>query len=147
MRLREWIGFGGSESRSSHWPRKDNLALVSGTDSHGWGFVAPNWTLLHLRGWRDLDRDQLAAGIERTLRTDGFGATRVVERATADPGTSEAALAFSVFLVPWRMMTGLSVDERRMWLVWIWAIAVVESTAAPSATSAARRLTASPTSS
>jgi hypothetical protein len=105
--------------------RKENLALLSGTDSHGWGYAAPNWTLLPVKGWRKLDEGQLAARIEEAVRVGGFGATRVVERATEDPGTSAAALDFSVFLVPWRMLTELSPDERRMWLVWIWGIAIV----------------------
>jgi hypothetical protein len=81
---------------------------------------------LHLEGWRHLDRDELAARIEQALRDGGFGATRVVERATADPGASAAALALSVVLVPWRMLTALSADERRMWLVWTWAIVAIE---------------------
>jgi predicted metal-dependent phosphoesterase TrpH len=104
--------------------RQYNLALLSGTDSHGWGNAAPNWTLLRLKDWRRLDRGELAARIEQELRVRGFGATRVVERATADPGTSTPALALSVILVPWRMLTALSADERRMWLVWTWGIAV-----------------------
>lgn len=106
--------------------RRYNLALLSGTDNHGWGSAAPNWTLLRIKGWRRLDRDELAARIEEHLRVGGFGATHVVERTTADPGASAPALALSVFLVPWRMLTALSADERRMWLVWTWAIAVVE---------------------
>jgi len=106
--------------------RQHNLALLSGTDSHGWGYTTPNWTLMHLKGWRHLGRDQLAARIEQTLRTGGFTATHVVERATPDPGTSSTALAFSVLTVPWRMLTELSTDERRMWFVWIAAIVAVE---------------------
>jgi hypothetical protein len=106
--------------------RQQNLALLSGTDSHGWGYTAPNWTLLRLKGWRRLDRNELAAQIERALRVGGFGATHVVERTTADPGASEAALALSVLVVPWRMLTALSAKERLMWLVWTWTIAAVE---------------------
>jgi hypothetical protein len=106
--------------------RQHGLALLSGTDSHGWGYTAPNWTLIRLEGWRHLDRDELATRIERALRVGGFGATRVLERATADPGTSPPALALSVFLVPWSMLRALSADERRMWLVWTWVIAGVE---------------------
>ena len=105
--------------------RQHNLALLSGTDSHGWGYTAPSWTLLRLKGWRRLDRNELALRIEGALRTGGFGATHVVERATVDPGSSATALAFSVVLVPWRMLTELSTDERRMWLVWTWVIAGV----------------------
>jgi hypothetical protein len=103
--------------------RQENLALLSGTDSHGWGFAAPNWTLMRIKGWRRLNRDELAARIEQTIRVGGFSSTHVVERSTADPGMSTAALACSVFVVPWRMLTALSTEERSMWLVWIWAIA------------------------
>jgi hypothetical protein len=106
--------------------RQHNLALLSGTDSHGWGFTAPNWTLLRIKGWRRLDRDELASQIARAVRIGGFGATHVVERAPADSGTSAVALALSVFVVPWHMLTELSPGERGMWLVWIWVIAVAE---------------------
>lgn len=101
---------------------RHGLALTTGSDCHGWGHAAPNWTLLRLTNWRGLDHDALAAGIERGLRDGGLGATRAVERATADPGTSPVALAFSVVGVPWRMLTTLSAGERLMWLVWTWAI-------------------------
>jgi predicted metal-dependent phosphoesterase TrpH len=106
--------------------RQYNLALLSGTDSHGWGYAVPNWTLLRIEGWRRLDRDELAVRIERAVRVGGFGATHVMERATADPGSSAAALALSVLLVPWHMLTALSSDERLMWLVWAWAIVGIE---------------------
>jgi hypothetical protein len=106
--------------------RQHDLALLSGTDSHGWGYAAPNWTLLRIEGWHRFDRDELAARIEQALTVGGFGSTRVLERATADPGASAPALALSVFMVPWRMLTALSVDERRMWLVWAWGIVVVD---------------------
>lgn len=105
--------------------RQHNLALLSGTDSHGWGHTAPNWTLLRIKGWRRLKRDELALRIQRALRVGGFGATHVVERATADPGQSVSALALSVLIVPWRMLTELSAVERWMWFVWTWMIAGV----------------------
>jgi hypothetical protein len=80
---------------------------------------------LRLKGWRRLDKDGLAAKIEGAIRARGFGATSVVERASADPGASDTALALSMFLVPWRMLTELSANEREMWLVWTWATAAV----------------------
>jgi hypothetical protein len=81
---------------------------------------------LRLNGWRRLNRDELALRIEQALRLGGFGATHVVERATADTGASAARIALSVLLVPWRMLRELSSGERRMWLVWIWVIAALE---------------------
>jgi hypothetical protein len=102
--------------------RKHNLALTSGADNHGWGYVAPNWTLLRIKNWRDLKADDLASRIEGVMREQGFSATRVVERSTVDPGASTAAVALTVLAVPWRVLTTLSAGERLMWLGWIWAI-------------------------
>jgi hypothetical protein len=102
--------------------RQHGLALTSGTDNHGWGYAAPNWTLLRLENWRDVRYDDLSVRIEQALSKNGAHATRVVERTTADPGTSSAALALSVFIVPWRMLTVLSTHERLMWLAWTWTI-------------------------
>jgi hypothetical protein len=101
---------------------RHDLALVSGTDNHGWGFVAPNWTLLHLRNWRELNDVELARSIEGAIGDQGRGATRVVERTSVDPGVSAAALALTIVTVPWGVLTTLSEDERLMWIGWIWVI-------------------------
>ena len=103
--------------------RAGDLALTSGSDNHGWGYVAPAWTLLRIEGWRGMNSDVLATSIENTLRFGGFEATRVVERRVADPGRSPTALVLSVFTVPARMLSTLTAEERGAWLVWIWAIA------------------------
>ncbi len=103
--------------------KRYDLPLTTSSDNHGWGYVAPNWTLMRLTNWRGLDPEELEARIERVIRDGGFAGTRPVERATADPETSAAALAFSVVGVPWRMLTTLSAGERLVWLVWTWAIA------------------------
>lgn len=103
--------------------RENNLTLTSGSDNHGWGFAAPNWTLMRPSNWRGLTSDQLAAGIERLIRERGFRATRVVERVVAD-GTHPLTLGLSVLTVPARMLTTLSADERVMWLAWIWVVFV-----------------------
>jgi hypothetical protein len=102
---------------------RHNLALTTGSDNHGWGHAAPNWTLMRPVNWRGITGDEVALRIERVIRDAGFGATRVVERVVADPGTSRAALALSIVTVPWGMLTTLSTDERLMWLLWTWVIA------------------------
>ncbi len=107
--------------------RRHDLAMLSGTDNHGWGRTAPNWTLLNLKGWRRLDRRDLARGIERTLRDEGSRATRVIERTRAEPGTSRLALSVSVLTVPWRVLTTLSPGERLAWLAWLWIVPVARS--------------------
>lgn len=99
---------------------KNNLALTAGSDNHGWGRVAPGWTLLRIPGWRGMSSDALALQIERILREGGVQSTHVVERRVAD---AQYLLAASVFTIPARMLTTLSNDERIAWLVWTWLIA------------------------
>jgi hypothetical protein len=100
-----------------------NLALVVGSDNHGWGRAAPGWTLMRIPGWRGMTTDSLSRRIEEVLRVGRRDATRNVERRVAG-GASPIALAFAAPAIVWRMLTTLSPDERVMWIVWVWAIAL-----------------------
>ena len=102
-----------------------DLALVVGSDNHGWGHTAPGWTGMQIPGWRGMDADSLAQSIELYLRRGRRGATRVIERVVADPGTSPVMLALTGPIAFWRMLTTLSADERVVWVVWVWAIALI----------------------
>lgn len=99
-----------------------NLALVSGTDNHGWGYAAPAWTLMIIPGWRGMDVESLERGFEKDIRDGGFRATRVIERRVADPGDSPMWLAATVVAAPARMLTTLSTDELIAWLAWTWLL-------------------------
>jgi len=95
------------------------LALVSGTNNHGWGHVIPAWTLVTVPNWRQLPPDSLSAAIDAVLRTAPRSAVKVVERrrptltsAVSLPLTLPAALAETV--------ASLTIAERIVWLVWIW---------------------------
>jgi hypothetical protein len=101
-----------------------NLAIVTGTDNHGWGRTAPAWTLLRVPGWRGMDTDSLSRRIEDVLRGARREATRTVERVVAD-GTTPISLALAGPFVAWRMLTTLGPDERVMWLVWTWGLVAV----------------------
>ena len=100
-----------------------NLALVVGSDNHGWGRAAPGWTLMRIPGWRGMTTDSLSRRIEEVLRVGRREATRNVERRIAG-GASPIALAFAGPAIALRMLTTLSPDERVMWIVWVWAIAL-----------------------
>jgi hypothetical protein len=104
-----------------------NLALVAGSDNHGWGRVAPGWTLLKIPGmWRTYRPDSLANMIDEVLKTAGRRSTFVVERTTAP--SSPIAVAFTLPVVTWTVMRTLSSPERVMWLVWMWVpFAVVDA--------------------
>ncbi len=102
-----------------------NLALVAGSNNHGWGRTAPGWTFLRIPGWRNLAPDQLASTIEAVLRRGGRRATRVVERRVAETGGNPLLLALTLPAITWRMATTLAADQRVMWLVWAWGLALL----------------------
>ena len=101
--------------------QQKNFTMTGGSDNHGWGRTAPNWTLMLVADWRGMAGDALGAQIENVIRGGGIGATRVVERRVAD-ASNDLAVASTVISAPARMFTTLSNDERISWMIWIWAI-------------------------
>lgn len=96
-----------------------NLALVAGTDNHGWGKTAPGWTLMRIPGeWRGYSPDSLANMIDQIIRVAGRAGTKVVERTTAD--ATSLHLAFAMPTVVWTVMRTLTSGERVAWVLWIW---------------------------
>ncbi len=102
-----------------------NLALVSGSDNHGWGYTAPGWTLMLIPGWRGMTPDSLAEVIDTQIRTRGFEATQVVERREANTSVSTLRLVGTLPLVTARALTMMSDDERVSWLIWIWGVVLL----------------------
>jgi hypothetical protein len=101
-----------------------NLALVAGSDNHGWGKTAPGWTLMRIPGtWRTYAPDSLANVIDAIIRQAGRRGTLVAERTTA--GASPVALAFTLPAVVWTTARTLSTPERVSWLFWIWIPVVI----------------------
>jgi len=98
------------------------LALVVGSNNHGWGRVAPGWALVSIPGWRSLSPDSLGGAIEHTIRASPRAAVRVVERRR--PMVTGAALAVTVPVALVQVMRAPTIHERRMWIVWIWLIAI-----------------------
>lgn len=95
-----------------------DLAVVAGSDNHGWGRTAAAWSVLSIPGWRDKSPADLGAAIERELRTSRRRAVRVLERRRPDP--SRATLALTGPAVLWTVVTTLSWPERASWLAWGW---------------------------
>ena len=98
-----------------------NLALVAGSDSHGWGHTAAGWTLIQLPQWRAVAPERLSNAISTVLRQGGRRSTRVVERYVANTEAG-IALPFTAPLVAWGMLRTLSSDERIVWLAWCLAL-------------------------
>jgi hypothetical protein len=102
----------------------NNLALVAGSDHHGWGHTASAWTLMLLPGWRAVPPEELSKGISSSIRQNGRGTTKVAERYVADTDAG-IALPFTVPLVAWGMFRTLSFDERVVWLAWAAALSIL----------------------
>lgn len=100
------------------------LALVSGTNNHGWGRLIPAWTLVAVPSWRELSPDSLGAAIEAALRTAPRTAPRtavkVVER-RRPTFTSPLSLPLTLPVAMAQAVASLTAAERIVWLVWIWA--------------------------
>jgi len=107
-----------------HYADSLNLALVAGSNHHGWGHTASGWTLLYVPGWRNATPDQLGDAIVNILRRGGVGSTRVVERYVADT-ESGIKLVLTAPLITWGMLRTLSPDERAAWVAWAVALTLV----------------------
>lgn len=102
-----------------------DLALVAGSNNHGWGRTAVAWSVLRIPGWRLLAPDSLGRAIEARIRSGRRGAVQVIERRSPGPGRSRAALLATLPAVGWTMLTTLSPLERLSWFLWTSIIATL----------------------
>ena len=101
--------------------RADSLriALVSGTNNHGWGRVIPAWTLVNIPNWRALAPDSLGAAIEATLSAAPRSAVMVAERQRPTLA-SPVAMTLTAPVAIAQLFSTLTMAERFVWLIWIW---------------------------
>jgi hypothetical protein len=112
------------------------LAIIAGSDNHGWGRTAAAWSVMRVPGWRALAPLALENKIENAIRSDGRRAVRVIERTrpvwptdTAAQGISgwvSIAIGAPRFLAQfvWQLAATRSWPERVSWLAWLWAAVV-----------------------
>lgn len=100
-----------------------DLAVVAGSNNHGWGRTAVAWSVLHIPGWRGLTPEEIGAAIETRIRTERRGAVQVIERRSPDPGSSRLALAATLPAVTWNLLVTLSGAQRVSWIIWSWILA------------------------
>ena len=102
-----------------------DLAVVAGSDNHGWGSTAVGWSIMQISGWRAMRPAELDSAIQRGIRIERRHAVRVYVRDSPDPGASTLATAFTAPLVIWRVLVDLDWPERISWLGWILLIASI----------------------
>lgn len=104
-----------------------DLALVAGSNHHGWGRAAAAWTLMRVQGWQAMEPTELARRIEDRIRSERGGATWVVERPRLAGGVAGANPILEALTLPrllWHTLVSLTAAERISWLIWI-ALATV----------------------
>jgi hypothetical protein len=100
--------------------RTGDMALVSGSNNHGWGSTAAAWSVLIIPGWRSLTPAALDAAIRARMGSMRAGSVFVLERRRVVPGSSLIELSLTLPAVAWNMFRTMSVAERVSWLVWTW---------------------------
>lgn len=102
--------------------RSDDMALVSGSNNHGWAGTAAAWSVLEIPGWRSLTPPLLDAAIRQRLGTRRARSVTVIERARVAPPQSTIGLSSTLPAVMLNMLRTLSPAERISWLVWTWVV-------------------------
>jgi hypothetical protein len=105
-----------------------HLAVVAGSDNHGWGSTAAAWSVMHIPGWIRMRPSQLDSAIQWTIREQGRSAVRVYLRHAPNPGTSRAALAVTFPAIVWCMLVDMSWPERSGWIIWICVVVLLAYT-------------------
>jgi hypothetical protein len=102
-----------------------DLAVVAGSNNHGWAPSPIAWSVMRIPGWRAMTPATLQAAIQQTIRTRGRHAVMIVERRMPMPGSTRAAhLAQAPLATAFGSFSALTWAERLSWLSWIWAIQI-----------------------
>lgn len=112
-------------SRIVHLADSLDLALVAGSDNHGWGRTAVAWSVLHIPGWRSLSPDSLGNAIVERIRTVRRRAVEVVARRSPDAAGSRVLMVATLPAVAWNILRTMSPVERLAWIAWAWVATVI----------------------
>jgi hypothetical protein len=110
--------------------KRMHFALISASDNHGWGRVAPSWSVLRVPGWRAMNPAQLDVAIRRTIIERGPDAVEVISRRTATPAEGPLGFAGGGVAVAAVMLRTMTPAQRLAWLAWVWGIVLAVEFAA-----------------
>jgi hypothetical protein len=100
---------------------KLHLALVAGSDNHGWGRAAPAWSVLRIPGWRGMTPGSLDIAIRATILARVPGTTEIIARRTAASPSGKVETAVSGVAVGLSMLRTMNLRDRASWILWSWA--------------------------
>jgi hypothetical protein len=98
---------------------RSDIALVSGSNNHGWGRTAAAWSVMSIPGWRAKDAGGLESAILLRLTMGRRSEVQVVERRRVMARSWVLTLLTAPDLAATIART-LSPAERAAWLAWIW---------------------------
>ena len=101
-----------------------DLAVVAGSNLHGWGRTAAAWSVMRLPGWRDMPPGELGRAIEEVLHRDRRRAATVVERRIPYHHGGRVGIALTLPWLLWEHFRMLTVAERGSWIAWITILAM-----------------------
>jgi hypothetical protein len=99
-----------------------NLALIAGSNHHGWGRTAAAWTLIRIPGWQSQRPEEVGHQVEARIRRDRSDALQVIERRRLEGGTSTESALMAATTLPrlgWHVLTSLTLQERLAWIAWV----------------------------
>ena len=98
-----------------------DVALIAGSNNHGWGISPGAWSLVRLPGWRHMTQAAVDLAIRRTVRDRRRRAVSVVARRRL-PLVKGAAMALTLPAFALHVARTLTWPERLSWLAWVWGI-------------------------
>ncbi len=99
-----------------------DLALIAGSNHHGWGRAAAAWNLIRLPGWRERSPEAVGSGVEARLRNSPSQSVRVVERPRLGGSLRARSVLHEAMTLPrlaWHILVHLTPPERASWLAWV----------------------------
>lgn len=95
-----------------------DLAVVAGSNQHGWSRTAVAWSVMDVPGWRDMTPRRMEDAIEAVLHEERREAVVVVERRMPYHDGSYVLMAITLPWVLWEHFRVLAPPERISWLAW-----------------------------
>jgi hypothetical protein len=101
------------------------LILVAASNNHGYGRTVAAWNLMTIPGWRSLSPDSVGRLIERPFRERQLDAVAIVKRVR--PRTHGAGIVLTLPVAVIQILRTLTRTEQLVWILWIWAFALLVS--------------------
>ena len=107
-------------SRIVKMSRENNLLIMGGSDSHGWGSAVYVWNLVRFPNWRGIPPERLEEELIQLMRQKRFNAVQVVVRHKVVSPDHPWMLVVDPLLQIWEGSRSLPFWQAVSFLMWIW---------------------------